>query len=161
MPICAQCSTDNPDIAKFCLACGAPVTTAEKHEEERKPVTAVFVDLVGSTSRAEGLDPEEVLRRFRPARGGALDVGGPQAAIGCGERLNGLTLAGRPPEQASVGGVWIGPRTTAGPFLPCFGKLDPAENRLTTDVPRPGPVPPAVAAGRRAHLERRLSSRSA
>src|ERR1700730_4316785 len=61
MPICAQCSTDNPDIAKFCLACGAPVTTVEKHEEERKPVTAVFVDLVGSTGRAEG-----------PARGGLL-----------------------------------------------------------------------------------------
>jgi class 3 adenylate cyclase/tetratricopeptide (TPR) repeat protein len=66
MPICAQCSTDNPDIAKFCLACGAPVTTAEKHEEERKPVTAVFVDLVGSTGRAEGLDPEEVLRLLEP-----------------------------------------------------------------------------------------------
>jgi len=25
MPVCAQCGTDNPDIAKFCLACGAPL----------------------------------------------------------------------------------------------------------------------------------------
>src|SRR5438552_6899003 len=66
MPTCAQCATENPDIAKFCLACGAPITVAEKHEEERKPVTAVFVDIVGSTSRAEELDPEEVLRLLEP-----------------------------------------------------------------------------------------------
>jgi class 3 adenylate cyclase/tetratricopeptide (TPR) repeat protein len=34
--------------------------------EERRPITAVFVDIVGSTSRAEQLDPEDVLALLEP-----------------------------------------------------------------------------------------------
>ncbi len=73
MAICAQCGTDNPDVAKFCMACAAPLATAEapapeppRRHEERRPVTAVFVDIVGSTSRAEQLDPEDVLALLEP-----------------------------------------------------------------------------------------------
>jgi class 3 adenylate cyclase/tetratricopeptide (TPR) repeat protein len=66
MPICAQCATENPEIAKFCLACGSPLAGVEQAEEERKPVTVVFVDVVGSTSTAESLDPEDVQRRLDP-----------------------------------------------------------------------------------------------
>jgi class 3 adenylate cyclase/tetratricopeptide (TPR) repeat protein len=72
MAICAQCGTDNPDVAKFCMACASPLAAetpppepARRHEE-RRPVTAVFVDIVGSTSRAEQLDPEDVLALLEP-----------------------------------------------------------------------------------------------
>src|SRR5215212_2152765 len=70
MPFCISCGTQNPDIAKFCLACGTPLAAAPPPappaEEERKPITALFVDIVGSTSRAEGLDPEDVLAYLDP-----------------------------------------------------------------------------------------------
>ncbi len=73
MAICAECGTDNPDVAKFCMACAAPLATAgapapapPRRHEERRPVTAVFVDIVGSTSRAEQLDPEDVLALLEP-----------------------------------------------------------------------------------------------
>src|SRR5712691_5723115 len=61
MPVCAQCSTENPDVAKFCLACGSPLTAPTVVDEERKLDTLLFVDMVGSTARAEQLDPEDVL----------------------------------------------------------------------------------------------------
>jgi class 3 adenylate cyclase/tetratricopeptide (TPR) repeat protein len=61
MGVCAECNENNPDRARFCLACGKPLSPATVPlTEERKLVTAVFVDLVGFTSRAEGLDPEDV-----------------------------------------------------------------------------------------------------
>jgi class 3 adenylate cyclase len=61
MPTCEACSQDNPEIAKFCLACGAALAAADRQTfEERRVVTVLFVDLVGSTSRAEKLDPEDV-----------------------------------------------------------------------------------------------------
>ena len=62
MVICTECYEENPDRARFCLACGAPISesTPPPLVEERKLVTAVFVDLVGFTSRSEGLDPEDV-----------------------------------------------------------------------------------------------------
>src|SRR3954464_13980028 len=41
--------------------CGAAlVPTASRPREERKVVTILFTDLVGSTAHAEGLDPEDV-----------------------------------------------------------------------------------------------------
>src|SRR5688572_21251603 len=63
---CSACGTENPDIARFCLACGAPLEAQAPPEEERKPVTALFADIVGSTSRAETLDPEDVLALLEP-----------------------------------------------------------------------------------------------
>jgi len=59
MPVCAACGQDNPEIARFCLACGAPLAEREVRQE-RKVVTVLFADLVGFTSRAEALDPEDV-----------------------------------------------------------------------------------------------------
>ncbi|HET6682234.1 MAG TPA: zinc-ribbon domain-containing protein, partial [Gaiella sp.] len=67
MLLCPRCARENPDDARFCNACGAPLDTEPRTREERKIVTAVFVDLVGSTARAERLDPEDVravLRRY-------------------------------------------------------------------------------------------------
>src|SRR5947209_12598603 len=60
MPACPACAQDNPDIAKFCLACGTRLAPAEEKQEERRVITVIFVDLVGFTSRAERLDPEDV-----------------------------------------------------------------------------------------------------
>ena len=69
VPVCAQCGTENPDIAKFCLACGSQLANQEPEhapEEERKVVTALFTDIVGSTASAEKLDPEDVHARLAP-----------------------------------------------------------------------------------------------
>jgi class 3 adenylate cyclase len=40
--------------------CGAPLAAEREVREERKVVTVLFCDLVGSTARAAGLDPEDV-----------------------------------------------------------------------------------------------------
>ncbi len=66
MPVCSQCGTENPDVAKFCLACGSPFAPPEPADEERKIVTALFTDIVGSTARAETLDPENVHAMLAP-----------------------------------------------------------------------------------------------
>jgi ABC-type oligopeptide transport system substrate-binding subunit/class 3 adenylate cyclase len=80
--VCPSCDTFNSPNAKFCKQCGAPLTglsnrlaalrqsapqslqdkirlASAKIEGERKPVTILFTDIVGSTSFAEKLDPEE------------------------------------------------------------------------------------------------------
>jgi class 3 adenylate cyclase/tetratricopeptide (TPR) repeat protein len=65
--VCSRCARENPDDARFCNSCGASLAAEPRTREERKIVTAVFVDLVGSTARAERLDPEDVravLRRY-------------------------------------------------------------------------------------------------
>jgi class 3 adenylate cyclase/tetratricopeptide (TPR) repeat protein len=58
--ICSKCGQENPEIARFCLACATPLAPAPVVREERKIVTVLFADLVGFTSRAERLDPEAV-----------------------------------------------------------------------------------------------------
>src|SRR4051794_7393456 len=66
MPVvCPVCATENPEVARFCLACGAALS-AEPAREERKVVTVLFADLVGFTSRAEQLDPEDVRAVLAP-----------------------------------------------------------------------------------------------
>ena len=69
MPFCVQCGQENPDVAKFCLACGAPILGQDAPPagaEERKLITAVFCDLVGSTARSENLDVEDVKALVAP-----------------------------------------------------------------------------------------------
>jgi class 3 adenylate cyclase len=61
---CTNCGQENPDVARFCLACGTALTAAAEAKEERKVVTVLFADFVGFTSRAEQLDPEDVARAF-------------------------------------------------------------------------------------------------
>ena len=80
--VCQSCGTLNTTSARFCKQCGTPLAETagrlgalrqsapqalqEKMraalanlEGERKPVTILFTDIVGSTSYAEKLDPEE------------------------------------------------------------------------------------------------------
>jgi class 3 adenylate cyclase/tetratricopeptide (TPR) repeat protein len=75
---------ENADSAKFCSECGSALAAVPTgRREERKVVTVVFADLVGSTARAERLDPEDVrailapyhdrLRRELERRGGTVE----------------------------------------------------------------------------------------
>jgi class 3 adenylate cyclase/tetratricopeptide (TPR) repeat protein len=66
MPLCPRCGQDNPDVARFCLACGAPLAPPQPATEERKLITVLFCDIVGSTASAEKLDPEDVRARLAP-----------------------------------------------------------------------------------------------
>jgi len=64
---CATCGQANPGVARFCLACGSPLSAIdERPEEERRVVNVLFVDLVGFTARAEKLDPEDVRAILAP-----------------------------------------------------------------------------------------------
>jgi len=66
MRTCANCGQENPEVARFCLACGSELTASPEAREERKVVTVLFADLVGFTSRAEQLDPEDVRAMLSP-----------------------------------------------------------------------------------------------
>ena len=55
--VCSACGRAAPVDARFCPGCGARLGAAVA--EERKVVSVVFVDLVGYTTTAERLDPEE------------------------------------------------------------------------------------------------------
>ena len=57
---CSRCGTANPDAARFCFSCGAAVAGPSSPRLERKFATALFADLVGSTSLADREDPEVV-----------------------------------------------------------------------------------------------------
>src|SRR5215210_2262486 len=66
MGACSACGHLNAVTAKFCSECGARLGPAPpSRQEERKLVSVVFVDLVGSTARAEASDPEDVRALLR------------------------------------------------------------------------------------------------
>jgi class 3 adenylate cyclase/tetratricopeptide (TPR) repeat protein len=67
MIVCVACGAGNAETAKFCSQCGAALAAAPAaRREERKLVTVVFADMVGSTERAERLDPEDVRALLAP-----------------------------------------------------------------------------------------------
>jgi class 3 adenylate cyclase/tetratricopeptide (TPR) repeat protein len=59
---CVRCGSDIPEDARFCPVCGADQTEGAP-QEERKVVSILFVDVVGSTAHADGADPEDVRER--------------------------------------------------------------------------------------------------
>jgi class 3 adenylate cyclase/tetratricopeptide (TPR) repeat protein len=62
---CPECGQQNPDGFRFCGACGTALAPEEPPPEaERKIITALFTDIVGSTATAEQLDPEDVRARL-------------------------------------------------------------------------------------------------
>ncbi|TML75557.1 MAG: hypothetical protein E6G12_08970, partial [Actinobacteria bacterium] len=73
MATCRSCGQDNPEIARFCLACGASLEEEAPRREERRFVSVVFIDLVGFTSRSEQLDPEDVRAILTPYHGTVRD----------------------------------------------------------------------------------------
>jgi len=63
--VCSSCGEENPERARFCLACGAPLG-ARALGEERKTVSVLFVDLVAFTARSDAADPEDVRATLQP-----------------------------------------------------------------------------------------------
>ena len=57
--VCPRCGSETPPGARFCPSCGGELS-ARGSREERKLVSVLFVDMVGSTARADGADPEDV-----------------------------------------------------------------------------------------------------
>jgi class 3 adenylate cyclase/tetratricopeptide (TPR) repeat protein len=87
--ICAQCKTEQPDGNRFCGQCGArlgaaaPAKPSEpasapvppRRAGERRQMTILFYDLVGSTALAARCDPEdfsEAMETFHAAVGAAI-----------------------------------------------------------------------------------------
>src|SRR5581483_1122553 len=67
MAVCVRCGRESAPTDRFCAGCGAPLGAEPAAvREERKVVTVLFVDLVGFTSRAERLDPEDVRATLSP-----------------------------------------------------------------------------------------------
>ena len=64
MLTCPSCSHENREGAKFCEECAAKLGAAPVREE-RKVITALFCDLVGSTALGERLDAEDISRLLR------------------------------------------------------------------------------------------------
>jgi class 3 adenylate cyclase/tetratricopeptide (TPR) repeat protein len=64
VPNCPACGAQNPERAKFCLACGAALASAAVALQERKVVTVLFCDVVGFTAASEEADPEDVRARM-------------------------------------------------------------------------------------------------
>src|SRR6478735_7195595 len=82
---CAGCGRPNPVANLFCESCGqplkeprsTPVTQAATPAEragERRYLTVMFCDLVGSTALSAGLDPEDMRRVIRGYQERCLDV---------------------------------------------------------------------------------------
>ncbi|MEO8477358.1 MAG: adenylate/guanylate cyclase domain-containing protein [Actinomycetota bacterium] len=59
---CRRCGSEVPEGARFCPTCGAEQADSVP-QEERKVVSILFVDIVGSTAHADGADPEDVRER--------------------------------------------------------------------------------------------------
>ncbi len=63
---CPSCGEENPTHARFCLACGTALDgDAPAHaapRELRKTITVVYCDVTGSTTLGERLDPESLRR---------------------------------------------------------------------------------------------------
>src|ERR1043165_4991492 len=67
MQTCPACGQENPDGFRLCGMCGATLGAAARAPRaERKVVTILFTDLVGSTATAERLDPEDVRKILSP-----------------------------------------------------------------------------------------------
>ena len=66
MVVCPSCGEENPERARYCLACGSSLAEHAHPGEERKVVSVLFVDLVGFTDRSDRADPEDVRATLRP-----------------------------------------------------------------------------------------------
>ena len=79
---CSACGSSNVVTANFCANCGHRLKTATDTSggAERRQISVMFCDLVGSTPLSEQLDPEDlttVILAYRTAvRDIATDLGG-------------------------------------------------------------------------------------
>jgi len=121
--LCPQCSTVNNEEAKYCISCGFNLGTTDdviessntrkesKKEAERRQLTILFCDLVGSTPLSEQLDPEEyrqVITEYHQVAEKVIKINGGHIAQYLGDGL--LTYFGYPEglEDAPRAGVKTG-----------------------------------------------------
>ncbi|MGD8276181.1 MAG: adenylate/guanylate cyclase domain-containing protein, partial [Thiohalocapsa sp.] len=57
---CPSCGFDNSAAARFCGGCGSPLVMAAPVPTERRRITVLMCDLVGSTALSQRLDPEDL-----------------------------------------------------------------------------------------------------
>jgi class 3 adenylate cyclase/tetratricopeptide (TPR) repeat protein len=62
---CSSCDFENPDGFKFCGGCGQPLEQKPRLEAERRQITVMFCDLVGSTDLSAAIDAEELRELVR------------------------------------------------------------------------------------------------
>jgi class 3 adenylate cyclase len=91
---CPTCKAPAPAGAKFCPECAAPLAASaagsEPADGERRQLTVLFCDLVGSTELSSRLDPEEwqgILRRYQDAAAAVLAPFGGHVAQLLGDGL--------------------------------------------------------------------------
>jgi class 3 adenylate cyclase/tetratricopeptide (TPR) repeat protein len=90
---CPSCGEENPDRARFCLNCAAPLHPVTPPAEARKTITVLFCDLVGSTALGEELDAEtvrRVLSRYYEEMRAALERHGGLVAKFMGDAVMGV-----------------------------------------------------------------------
>ena len=84
MTACPACAAENADDARFCSSCGrALAAEGATGAAERRVVTVLFADIMGSTPLGEALDPEdlqdvlgsyaEAMRQEIEAEGGTVE----------------------------------------------------------------------------------------
>lgn len=61
---CPSCHSNNPPVAKFCMECGSKLVIT-KSTAERRQISIMFCDLVGSTALSETMDAEELRELIR------------------------------------------------------------------------------------------------
>src|SRR5262245_9657329 len=111
--VCSACGTLNETGERFCGHCGAPLTGTAA-EGERRQLTVLFCDLVGSTALAGQLDAEEwrdVVAQYHKAAAAAVAHYGGHVAQYLGDGL--LVYFGYPaaheddPERAVRAGLLL------------------------------------------------------
>src|SRR5260221_2663410 len=151
---CPACSDENPVAANFCARCGQRLRPAEAgsgssadrvrddvsvldNRAERRQITVMFCDLVGSVSLSEELDPEdltEVIVAYRNAVHSIIDDLGGYIAPHLGD---GLLIYFRYPqahEEDAVRPVRAAPRV-----IPDVHPLA-APRPLPVQMPLPDPI---------------------
>ncbi|HEX3960094.1 MAG TPA: adenylate/guanylate cyclase domain-containing protein [Trebonia sp.] len=77
---CPSCGAQAGERGRFCAECGTPLAAGPAGRESRKKVSILFMDIVGSTTLAERMDPEalrQIMDSYFAACGAAIaDHGG-------------------------------------------------------------------------------------
>ena len=154
--VCAACGASNEPGEKFCGGCGARLPTAApaiaaatpaREPEaalpagERRQLTVLFCDLVGSTPLSQQLDAEEwrdLVAQYQQAAAGAVARFGGHVAKNLGDGL--LIYFGWPtareddPERAVRAGPrdrWTRWRRSTPPSPPATGRASPCASACT------------------------------
>ena len=122
---CSSCGAVNPDGFKFCGECGQALALRAAHPEERKFVTTLFCDLVGSTALGEDADPEDVdilLRRYNALARETVESCGGVVEKFIGDAVVAVFGVPAAHEDDAERAVRAGLKARAGRRRPAFGR---------------------------------------